>query len=171
MCNFFTKIIPIIIIGVNILIIILALTGLFNNIVVRICCCIALIVQMLFITFNEQRLRRIINQLQITNNELHQSAESIEVSSQIIKDESDKLRKANVHLLEIQRQSQNLVTSLMESGDRFSDFGATLEETTRKNLSLVDKLSMLTRKLTIDEFKKIDKNGDGVITLEELTNY
>ena len=82
----------------------------------------------------------------------------------------DKFKKSNIQLLEIQKQSQILVSSLMTSGDKFTDFGRILEDTTNKNLSLTEKLQILSSKLTKDMFERLDKNGDGFISKDEIDN-
>jgi hypothetical protein len=83
----------------------------------------------------------------------------------------EKQKLANVKLLEIQKQSHELVNSLMASGDKFADFGKILGAATEKNLNLADKLGILVGGLSEREFKKIDINGDGVITHDEMKIY
>lgn len=83
----------------------------------------------------------------------------------------EKQKEANAKLLIIQKQSQDLLAGLMSSGDKFTDFGKILQNTTEKNLSLTDKLQVLVSGLAQKEFKKIDINGDGVITENEMRVY
>lgn len=115
--------------------------------------------------------------LESTNNKfsdnlqlLNEENKNLNNKLQLIGEENEKFRKSNIQLLEIQKQSQQLVSTLMISGDKFTDFGKILEETTNKNLSLTEKLQILTTKLSKETFKKLDKNGDGFLTIDELEN-
>lgn len=83
----------------------------------------------------------------------------------------DKMKLANTKLLEIQKQSQALMTSLMSSGDKFTDFGKILEESTNKSVSLADKMQLLINGLSKKDFDKMDVNHDGAVSAEEFNNY
>lgn len=77
-------------------------------------------------------------------------------------------KKINRNLVIIQNQSQELLNSLMSAGDDFNQFGEILKEATNKNLSLTDKLQVIMTGLTEKEFRRLDKNNDGFLTLDEL---
>lgn len=79
--------------------------------------------------------------------------------------------KINRTLLLVQSQSQALLESLMQTGDDFKGFGKILSETTNKNLTLADKLSLLVSGMTKKDFEQMDVNRDGVVTFEEFSQF
>ncbi len=132
----------------------------------------------IFILFVGLGFSKLIGQMKEENAKFQKNNEELQSNLNILKEHNEEIRKnlktqkeANEKLLIIQKQSQDLVMSLMKTGDDFKNFSQILETASEKNLQLTDKLNLLINGLTINKFKEIDKNGDGFIDLEELRAF
>jgi chromosome segregation ATPase len=101
---------------------------------------------------------------------LNEVNEKLEQQNEQLGNSLVKLKDANKQLLLIQKQSQGLLENLMNAGDEFRDFSKLLGETTEKNLTLSDKLTLLVTELSHKKFHELDLDGDGIITHEEFHN-
>ena len=118
-----------------------------------------------------REMERIASTLRTELVDLDRENHQLSVNVQGITEECDKFRRANVQLLEIQRQSQTLLQSLMANGDRFQDFGKVLEDVTSRNLTLAERMQMLVNHLSEEEFHRMDTNNDGMVSMDELRAY
>ena len=101
-------------------------------------------------------------------------------NNQKFSDENNKLKNALASIEKLYIKSRELLQSFIETKSIYSDLSVNITQTadkielTQHNLQdNVDKLTSLidvAKQRNKDEFKLLDKNGDGVLTLDEFIN-
>lgn len=74
-------------------------------------------------------------------------------------------------LLKIQKQSKQLIASLMNMGDEYSDLNLELGKNVSRITDVSDAMDVILNKIASEKFDEIDKNDDGIITQEELMEW
>lgn len=81
------------------------------------------------------------------------------------------LQESNRKLVLIEKNAQQLIQSLMQSGDNFTQFGSILKESVGKMEDVNTSMERILYELAAQKFDDLDANGDGVITQDELLAF
>jgi uncharacterized protein (DUF3084 family) len=81
------------------------------------------------------------------------------------------LQESNRKLVLIEKNAQNLIQSLMQAGDNFTQFGPILQESVGKMEDVNTSMERILYELASQKFDDLDANDDGVITQEELMAF
>jgi predicted transcriptional regulator len=88
-----------------------------------------------------------------------------------LKSENMKLEAHISKLKVIQDNANNLIKSLMATGDNFNEFSKSITENINHIDDTAHMLDTLLIKLKDSKFKEIDKNADGVISADEFGEW
>lgn len=118
------------------------------------------------------------NQFILSNDKLRKQVNKLSSSQEILEKENKKL-SINVKkqeeqlnkLLKIQKQSKQLIASLMNMGSDYADLNNELGKNVNKITNVSDAMEILLNKLAVQKFDEIDENDDGIITQDELIKW
>lgn len=118
------------------------------------------------------------NQFILSNDKLKKQVNKLSSSQEILEKENKKLsinvKKQEEHLnklLKIQKQSKQLIASLMNMGSDYADLNNELGKNVNKITNVSDAMEIILNKLAVQKFDEIDENDDGIITQDELIKW